>query len=133
MRVADLMHRDVKTVPQDATIAEAVTALADAHISGLPVVDRTGKVVGVVSTTDILEAEAETTTAAERDRLFEMTLVEEIMTLHLRVIGPAADVREAARQMLRHGVRRLFMEEQGQLVGVVSQSDVVRAVATSKV
>ncbi len=130
MRVADLMQRDVKTVPEDANIAEAVAALADAHVSGLPVVDGAGKIVGVVSTTDILEAEAETADAAERERLFDVTEVSEIMTRQPRLIGPAADLRAAAQQMLRQDVHRLFVEERGELVGVISQTDIVRAVAT---
>ena len=130
MRVADLMQRDVKTVPADATIAEAVSALADAHVSGLPVVDGTGKMVGVITTTDILEAEAETEEPGARERLFEATEVSEIMTRQPRVIGPAADLRAAAEQMLRQDVHRLFVEEHGQLVGVISQTDIVRAVAS---
>ncbi len=133
MQVADLMQRDVKTVPHDATIAEAVTVLADAHVSALPVLDGTGKVIGVISTTDVLEAEAETGDTAERDRLFEMTEVREIMTPNAQVIGPAAEVRAAAQQMLRQEVHRLFVQEEGQLVGVISQTDIVRAVAMSRV
>jgi len=130
MRVADLMQRDVKTVPADATIAEAVSALADAHVSGLPVVDGSGTMVGVITTTDILEAEAETEEPGARERLFEATEVSEIMTRQPRVIGPAADLRAAAQQMLRQDVHRLFVEEHGQLVGVISQTDIVRAVAS---
>ena len=129
MKVADLMQRDVKTVPEDATIAEAVTALVDAHVSGLPVVDGAGKIVGVVSTTDVLEAEAEVAEPDARERLFEATQVSEIMSRQPRVIGPAADVRAAAQEMLRQDVHRLFVEEHGRLVGVVSQTDIVRAVA----
>ena len=130
MRVADLMQRDVKTVPEDATIAEAVTALADAHVSGLPVVNGAGKMVGVISTTDILEAEAETADPGARERLFEETEVSEIMTRQPRGIGPAAEMRAAAQQMLRQDVHRLFVEDHGRLVGVLSQTDIVRAVAT---
>ena len=130
MRVADLMQRNVKTVAADATIAEAVSALDDAHVSGLPVVDGTGKMVRVITTTDILEAEAETEESGARERLFEATEVSEIMTRQPRVIGPAADLRAAAQQMLRQDVHRLFVEEHGQLVGVISQTDIVRAVAS---
>ncbi len=130
MRVADLMQRDVKTVPDDATIAEAVTALVDAHVSGLPVVDGAGTIVGAISTTDVLEAEAEAEDPGARERLFEATRVSEIMSRQPRVIGPAADLRAAAQQMLRQDVHRLFVEEHGRLVGVVSQTDIVRAVAT---
>jgi len=130
MKVSDLMHTDVCAVHSDVTLRSVVETLADAHISGVPVVDRHGKILGVVSTTDILEAEAETADSAERERLFDATQVSEIMTRQPRLIGPAADLRAAAQQMLRQDVHRLFVEERGQLVGVISQTDIVRAVAT---
>ena len=59
MRVVELMQPNVKTVGSDASVAEAIVSLADAHISGMPVVDGAGKVIGVLSTTDVLAAEAE--------------------------------------------------------------------------
>ena len=133
MKVAELMRTELKTVRDDATIAEAIVTLADARVSGVPVLDPTGRLVGVLSTTDILEAEAETSSADEREHLFESTLVKEIMTLRPYVIAPDADVREAAQQMLYLEVHRLFVEDEGKLAGVLSQSDVVRAVATSRV
>ena len=48
------------------------------------------------------------------------------------VVTPASDVREAAQQMLYLDIHRLFVEEDGKLLGVISQSDVVRAVATAR-
>ncbi len=133
MKVAELMRTDLKTVRDDATVAEAIVTLVDARVSGVPVLDPTGRLVGVLSTTDILEAEAETSSPDEREQLFESTLVKEIMTLRPHVIGPDADVREAAQQMLYLEVHRLFVEDEGNPVGVISQSDIVRAVATSRV
>ncbi|MCU0621462.1 MAG: CBS domain-containing protein, partial [Gemmatimonadales bacterium] len=59
MKVAELMQANVRTLQPDATVAEAIVALADAHVSGLPVVDARGRLIGVLSSTDVLEAEAE--------------------------------------------------------------------------
>src|ERR1700693_2065374 len=56
VKVAELMHRELKTISVDATIADAVDALTEAHVSALPVVDRFGRAVGVISTRDILTA-----------------------------------------------------------------------------
>ena len=50
-------------------MAEAIVSLADAHVSGMPVVDRTGKVIGIVSSTDVLFAEAEAEDRTARDTL----------------------------------------------------------------
>ena len=54
------------------------------------------------------------------------------MTSRLYTIAPDEDVREAARQMLYADVHRLFVAESDRLVGVISTSDIVRAIATNK-
>ena len=133
MRVADLMQTDLKTVTPGTTVAEAVQVIADHHVSALPVIERRGQLVGVLSTTDILNAAAETASPEEREELFENTLVREIMTPRPRTIGIDADVKEAAQQMLYLEIHRLFVEDDGKLVGVISQSDVVRGVALAKI
>ena len=77
MKVADLMQTDLKTADPDTTIADAVVTLADAHVSALPVVDARQRLIGVLSTTDVLEAEAGCGSTEERDRLFDETVVRE--------------------------------------------------------
>jgi CBS domain-containing protein len=132
MRVAELMQRKVKTVGSEASIADAIVSLADAHVSGMPVVDGAGKVIGVLSTTDLLTAEAEVDDPVARQTLFENTAVREIMTPRPYTIEPGADIREAARQMLYADVHRLFVAEGDQVIGVISTTDIVRAVATGR-
>ena len=132
MRVAELMQSDVRTVRDDASVAEAVAYLADGHISGMPVVDGTGRVIGVVSSSDVLTAEAEADDPGARRELLENTSVREIMTARPYTVAPGEDVREAARQMLYADVHRLFVTEGGCVVGIVSTTDIVRAVATGK-
>lgn len=134
MKVAELMRTDVKTVDLDATVGDAITTLADVHVSALPVTNAHGRIVGVVSTTDILGALSETSDPEVRERLFDETPVREIMTPRSRVIAPEADILEAAREMLYLDVHRLFVEDGGgRLVGVLSQTDIVAAVATAKI
>lgn len=132
MKVAELMQRKVKTVGSDATVADAIVSLADGHISGMPVVDGAGKVIGVLSTTDLLTAEAEAGDSAARQTLLENTSVRDIMTPRPFTIAPSEDVREAARQMLYADVHRLFVAEGDKVVGIISTTDIVRAVATGK-
>jgi CBS-domain-containing membrane protein len=133
MKVAELMQTDVKTVDLDATVGDVIMKLADAHVSALPVTDPRGRIVGVVSTTDILSTLSETTEPDARERLIDETPVREIMTPRSRVIGPDAEVLDAAREMLSLDVHRLFVEEHGRLVGVLSQTDIVAAVATARI
>lgn len=133
MKVAELMHTALKTISTDATIADAVAALTDSGVSALPVLDRFGRAVGVLSTREVLKAESACSGARARDRLFEETLVLEIMASWPVTVAPDVDVRNAAREMLYLEAQRLFVEEQGALVGVISQSDIVGAVATARV
>jgi CBS domain-containing protein len=133
MKVAELMRTALKTISADATVADAIAALTTSGVSALPVLDRFGRAVGVLSTRDILRAESTCQGPRARDRLFEETLVLEIMAPWPVTVAPDLDVRNAARQMLYLETQRLFVEEKGALVGVISQTDVVGAVATARV
>ena len=131
--VADVMTKGVITLRKDATLAEALTYLATQHISGAAVTDRRQRLVGALSRTDIMEAEAEISDPEIRGRFLDDALVSEVMTAPALTIGPDAELREAALAMEYGDVHRLFVEDQGQLVGVVSRSDVSRALATGMV
>ena len=133
MKVDDIMQCAVRTVVSDTPVSEVVVSLADAQVTGLPVVDARERVIGVVSSTDPIAAQAETRSAAEREILLEQTPVRDIMTPKPLMIESTAQVQEAARHMLYAEVRRLFVEEDGVLVGVISHTDIVRAVATGKI
>lgn len=132
MRVAELMQKDVKAVRPDVSVADVIASLADAHVSGVPVVDRHGQMLGVISSGDVMTQEAEAGDTEARTTLLESTMAQDIMTPHPLTIDPDTDVREAAREMLYAEVHRLFVVEHGKLVGVISTSDIVRAVATGK-
>ncbi len=129
MRVRELMQTKVQTVRPDDAVNDAVVTLTDAHVSALPVVDETGHMIGVISSTDILTSEAEARDAVEREALFEQMMVRDIMTPRPLTVTSEADVREAAQQMLYAEVHRLFVTSGNQLVGVISTTDIVRAVA----
>lgn len=132
MRIADLMHSDVQTLSGDDTLDQVIQALAEMHIGGMPVLDGHGRMVGIVSRSDVLELEAETVDRDERDRIFERTVARDIMTARPLTLAPDADIREAAQQMLYAGVHRIFVEAGDKLVGVLSQSDIVEAVANGR-
>jgi CIC family chloride channel protein len=131
--VADIMQSAVRTVAGDAPVSELVAVLAAAKVTGLPVVDARERVIGVVSSTDLIAAQAGMRCAAEREILMEQTPVRDIMTPKPLIIESTAQLREAARHMLYAEVRRLFVEEHGVLVGVISHTDIVRTVVTGKV
>ena len=126
MRVSDIMRSNLRTIPTDATLSDAVAILTSSGLSALPVLDRTGRAVGICTTRDILEAEA-------RHRDLGRTLVLEFMTPWPQTARPQDDVREVAQRMLEAMVKRLFVEDRGALVGVISQTDIVAAVAAARV
>lgn len=133
MFVSDIMRTNLRTIGTDATVAEAVEVFARSGVSALPVLDRHGRAVGICSTRDILEAEANCYDQLSREHLFERTLVLEVMTPWPETTSPRDDVRAVAQRMLDGKVKRLFVEDRGALVGVISQTDIVAAVAAARV
>ena len=127
--VRDLMTTEVITVEPDVPVAQAVELLADSHVSGLAVVDHQGHLIGVISTTDIVNAEAEMAGEPVRDRLWSVATVRDIMTRKALPVSPDLELREAALQMDYADVHRLFVMENDRFIGVISRSDINRAFA----
>ena len=128
MRVAELMQTDVRTIAPDASIADLVQVLADAHVSGLPVVNPDGRVIGVVSATDVLQAGAEQDDAKARAHLFERITVRDIMTPRVVTVRPTQTVDECMALMTDHRIRHLPVLEGERVIGVLSIGDLVKAV-----
>ena len=132
MRVRELMQRHVKTVGPDAAVNDVVVTLTDSHISAVPVVDGLGRMLGVISSTDILTSEAEACDAVALEPLSEETPGRDLMTVRALTIAPDAEVKEAAQKMLSADVQRLFVTEGDRVVGVISATDIVRAVDSGR-
>ena len=138
MKVDQLMTRVVVTVTPETSLKDAASLLSTRKISGVPVVDASGTVVGVLSEADILAK-----VSGERPRggllgwLLEadVTLddkirartVGEAMTAPAITIAPKRPVHEAAARMVSESVNRLPVVEDGKLVGIVTRADLVRA------
>ncbi|HXW97183.1 MAG TPA: CBS domain-containing protein [Gemmatimonadales bacterium] len=133
MRIADVMQTELKTIRGTDTVGEAIALLAESHVTGVPVVDDHGRLAGVLSNSDILELLAERNDPESREAVFEETLVQEVMTPRPQTITPDAELKDAAQRMLYLEVHRLFVELEGRLVGVVSTTDLVRALAGARV
>jgi CBS domain-containing protein len=133
MRVCEVMNSVVRTIGADESVGDAISLLAEEHISGVPVLNRQGQLVGVLSNSDILEAIAEHNDPEARETIFESTAVKDLMTTNPLTISTSATVREAAQRMLYLEVHRLFVVDDRKLLGVVSTTDLVRALAGTKV
>jgi CBS domain-containing protein len=138
MQVKDVMTREVISVEPSTSLRDAAALLVTHRVSGLPVVSE-GAVVGVISQRDLLFKEQRPLEAAGwRARLVDPFVSREPLKLNARVvseamtapavtIGPGTSVSLAARRMLEEGVNRLPVTVQGELVGIVTSSDLVRA------
>jgi CIC family chloride channel protein len=122
IKVADVMTRGVLTLRSDVRLRDAVEYLATQHVSGAPVVDPKRRLAGVITASDLLQAESE-------GEDLDTTTVAEVMTPGTLTVSPDTDLKEAALAMEYAEVHRLFVEEAGALVGVISRSDVNRALA----
>jgi CBS domain-containing protein len=143
VKVGDVMKTTVMTVEPDTPLKNAARILTEFGISGLPVVEADGAVVGVVSETDILFKEvgarqprarlADALSAARRmrRRKTEAETAGEAMTSPAVTTSSEASVAEAARVMLERRVNRLPVIEGNRLVGIVTRADLVRAFTRS--
>lgn len=144
MQVSQVMSTNVISIQAEASIAEAIDLMLRSRISGLPVVDAAGTLVGVLSEGDLLRR-AELGTQKHRARWIEILLgpgkqaeaythahgrkVAEAMTTNPIAIAPDADLAEAVDLMSRHNVKRLPVLADGRLVGIVARADLIRALA----
>jgi CBS domain-containing protein len=134
-KVADIMTSRVIAVRENAGFKEIVAAMRWARISACPVVDDADGVIGILSTTDLLEKAADpafpTGLRRLQWRLGEATRAAavtagQLMTAPAVTIEPDATVADAARLMQARGVRRLpVRSETGHLAGIVSRADVL--------
>ena len=138
MQVREVMTTDVMTVGPDIGLKAAARVMIDRGISGLPVVDDAGKLVGIITEADFVKQEADRSHRRYRrllDALFgerEHRLVGEnvgdAMTRHPIVVDPETRVAEAAREMADRGIKRLpVVNDSGELVGIVSRADIMAA------
>jgi CBS domain-containing protein len=134
MKIEEVMSRDVLTVTPDASLKEVAAVLVEHGVSGLPVCDAEGRVLGVVSEGDLLFKERGRD--VRRGALFLRPADEaknnartagEAMSAPAVVIEPRRPLSEAARLMLQHRVNRLPVVHEGRLVGIVTRADLVRA------
>ncbi len=142
MRVLELMHTHVVTVQPEDTLRDAVDKMDLYQVSGLPVVDEEGRLVGVITEHDIIrellpqrgESQTEESYRAEwldlRTRAARVRgmLVKQAMTSNVIAVDENTDVLEAAAIMLQKKVKRLPVTAEGKLVGIISRIDICQAV-----
>lgn len=123
--VRDAMRTEVVSATPETTVEELIELLREEEISGVPVVDRDGSVVGVVSETDVLRLALDAT----RPEGVGGTAVRDLMTPARYSVSPDAPLEEAARLMADVGINRALVFEEGRLAGIVTSTDVLRGLS----
>jgi CBS domain-containing protein len=149
--VADVMTPDPIVVSPETPLNEAIKLLAEHRISGLPVINHQGKLIGVISETDLMWQETGVTppayimlldsviyleNPARYDRDLHKALgqtVKEVMTKDPVTIRPEKPLREAAQLMHERSIHRLpVLDDQGKIVGILTRGDIVRFMAANQ-
>jgi len=125
MRIEKLMVKDVVTVPSDALVHESVKLMNKNRIGCLVVVDN-DEVTGILTERDILER------LVEKGKNPKETEVSEIMTKHIIFGDPDMELVDATRLTFENRVKKLPIKDGGQLVGLVTLTDIARATSVDQ-
>ena len=144
MKVSDLMTKNVITIPQNATIEDVVKILSSNRISGAPVVDDNGVVIGIISEGDLLYREISPrlpdainvldaiifySGIKKHNEGFKKILAgqaSDIMTREVISVEEDTEITEVARLMLKHNIKRIPVISDNKIKGIISRADVIR-------
>ncbi len=129
MKVRDIMTRNPVTLNPRNTLGDA-KRLADEHgLRRFPVISN-GRLVGIITDRDLRQAGLSTAVVHERrysDYILQRILVDGIMSHQPVAVGPDASVKEAAQLLLEHKVGGLPVVQDDKLVGIITETDILRA------
>jgi CBS domain-containing protein len=152
---ADIMQTHLVEVPESMSLAEVAEVLSENRISGAPVIDEAGTIIGVVSMSDVVGGYADAARPARRERPeYDESVVgnddaepedegplvgslapddgdgtvRDVMTAQVHTVPANASIAEIARRMVEHQIHRIFVTDRGKHVGLVSSFDVLRAI-----
>ena len=144
MNASDVMTRTILSVRPDAVIAEAIRLMLDNRISGLPVIDEGGQLVGILTEGDLLRR-GETATERHRPRWLEILMgpgrlaeeyvrthgrrIAEVMTRDPVSVTPDTPLKEIVELMERHRIKRVPVLDGDAPVGILSRADLLRGLA----
>ncbi len=142
MKGKDIMSAPVLTVTPETPVRDAIQVMLGNHVSGLPVVDAAGRLVGVITEADLLFKEVEPKPAtpvvewvgpwlwlerwASTHRKAEGRTVGEVMTHNVVTADEETPVHDLAARMVRHQINRLPIVRGREVVGIVTRADVLR-------
>jgi acetoin utilization protein AcuB len=130
MTIRELMTGGVITVRRETSVLEARDLMAKEKIRHLPVMAPGGKLVGILTDRDIrlnLPSRATSLSVQEINHLLTALTVDQVMTRSVITIGPDDPARTAAQLMLDHRIGALPVLDDGHLIGIITETDILRA------
>ncbi|MGE0358119.1 MAG: CBS domain-containing protein [Burkholderiales bacterium] len=142
MQAKDVMTSPVLTVPPEAPVTDVAKILLERHISAAPVVDETGKLLGIVSEGDLMRRPESGT---ERRPSWWLTLISDpqdearqylkshglhardVMSRHVITVQETAPLQEVATLLEKHRIKRVPVVKDGKVVGIVSRANLLQA------
>jgi CBS domain-containing protein len=144
--VKDIMIKEVIAIQKDASVEELSSLLIENKISGVPVVDESGKLVGIATEGDLIIKDSD----LHFPRYFKLldgiiyldslnkfkknlkkylgTKVKDVMTTNIKTVKEDTPVSEAANLMIRYNINRLpVMDDKDNMVGIVTRADIVKS------
>jgi CBS domain-containing protein len=145
MKAEEVMTREVISIDPDATVLQAARLMLQHHISGLPVIDKDGNLVGVLSEGDFLRRR-ETKTERRRSRWLEFLMgpgrvaaeyshshgskVSEVMTPDVQTVDEVTPLEDIVELMERRRIKRVPVVCGGQVVGIITRSNLMHAMVS---
>jgi len=151
VQVSELMTREVITVFPDTPVVEIARRMLQHHISGIPVVERDGRLVGIVTETDLVVRNAnvhfptflqilDARIYLSSPRHFEEelrralgTVAADVMTREVQTVRPDDDISVAATLMFDRRINPIPVVEDGLLRGIISRTDIIRHILAQEV
>jgi len=126
LKISDIMSRDVFTLTVSTPAEEAALELSVRGFTGAPVCDARGRLVGILSRSDLVDPERGGGDLRHRQ-------VRDLMTPAIFTLHPSEPLLNAVRLMLREGIRRVVItDHQGKMVGIVTTTDVLQVLARTE-
>jgi CBS domain-containing protein len=144
MKAHDIMTRDVTTVSPDTSVRDIAALMMEKHISGVPVLTNNGKIIGMVSQSDLLHrAElgterkhkwwfrtfADSNALAREYAKAHGLKAHDIMSRYVVAVRDDAELRDVADILDSHRIKRVPVVQEGRLVGIITRGDLVRALS----
>ncbi len=134
MKVKELMTKNVLSVKKNISIRKLVKLLGEHSITGAPVVDDDGKLIGIVSSTDVIQAidhliRVHISIDEQQENKGKYNWVDGIMTSKVITVSEEDDVREVFHTLVERKIHRVPVVRDGKPVGIISSLDACRLVS----